>query len=544
MATARPVWFCLTGGWVALALFCVLALGSCSRTTAPEDASLRITYSPTEEDIVIPLDAVVAFRVSLENAPGAVVQFCRGDSVLVTGMEYFYEGRRIGSDILCVIVSLPDATYRKEWRITVDGENAQRPPIVPDQAVVLGPSPGSIIVRWTQPPPASVPRPLSHYTVAITYDTTLTEITWEDAIVLEQVDHIPGPSIGYARTYDDDIYETIIPGEEIRVAVRAEDEAGLLSPIGDPMRIRISTAYSLQGYIRDDAGRPLHGIIVDYGCDTCRTATDVSGWFELGPFRDVDAFALTTLSRDVNTDPENIDAYYDVQTDTLEVDSPQPIEITLISRWGIDPNCGSQLYADDFLTYLMHITRTDQTISGRPNQNLLKWESYPLTVYVHAALNDAQTFAMDSLAVETLRMWNEKLGEDYFVQVDLPTAADIEIIFTNEGLGLNHGLAQIVNDGVIYRINQVIPQKMEVLIRTSLNNPRYAHEVLLHEIGHALCLGNHSSCDALVHLMCPSPAGIIDAHWPGSPINDDEARAVSAIRYLPQAMPMDRFISE
>lgn len=534
----------LLATWGLLACLAVLLLGSCSNTTEPTDDRPRVSFSPDQDEITVPLDDVVTFRVLLENATGAVVQFCRGDSVLVVDQEYYYEGLYPGPDSLCAIVTLPDAVYHKEWRIWVDSQNADLPPVVPDQAVTLGPTPGSIIVSWTQPPAAVLPRPLANYLVAVRQDSSFTEADWDEAVILEQVDHVPGPAIGYARTYDDGEFPDIVAGEQVMVAVRARDVAGLLSPLESALRIRVSAPYSLRGYVRKDTGEPLPGVIVDYGCDTCRTATDLAGWFELGPFRDVDEYVITTLSRDVNSGPEIIDAYYDFRSDTLGVDSPQPLAITLISRWGMDPDCASSFYGDDFLTYFMQITRTDQAFTGRPNQKLLKWDSYPIAVYVHQATSDDGSYELGPIGIQAITMWNEKMPEDYFFQVDQPEIADMEIIFTNTGMGTNHGIAQIVNGGIIYKINEVIPDKMHVKVRTNLTNPRYTLEVLLHEIGHGLCLGAHSNCASLVHLMGAAPSGIINANWPDSPINDDEAHAVQAIRYLPQGTPMDRFIVE
>jgi len=531
--------------WLLFAIWCLIFLGSCSNSTEPgSDPILRITYNPPADNVVLLLDDELLFHVNIENGPGAVVTFCRGDSLLTTGTNFLYQGIRIGTDSLCANVTMPDTTYSKNWRIWVDAENATLPPLVPQQTVGHGPVPSSIVVTWVQPSPHSVPRPLQRYYVGINYNAMVTDANWDEALIIDTVEHLPGQTIGYSRTYNADQMVEILPGQEVWVGVRVEDQAGLLSPLSESLSILITLPYSLQGYVRDDQGHPLHGVIVDYGCDTCKTATDVNGWFELGPFRDIDKYVFTTISQNENSHPDTVDAYYDFQTDSLEVETPQPLEIMLIGRRGLDPGCTDDQYSGDFLSYLRQMTRTDRILTIRPNYDLLKWDSYPLNVYVNAALNLDETFAMDSLAVEALAIWNEKMDEDYFVQVDQVELADIEIIFTMQGLYPNHGLTEIMNEGRRYRINEVIPQKMHVLVLQSLNEPEYTLEVILHELGHALCMGDHSYCGDLVHLMWGTPGGIIAARWPESPINDDEAAAVRVIRYLPQATPMNQYISE
>jgi hypothetical protein len=372
----------------------------------------------------------------------------------------------------------------------------------------------------------------------------LTAANWNEATVIDTVEHQPGQTIGYSRTYSAEQMEEILPGEEVWVGVRVEDRSGLLSPLSETSSIIITLPYSLHGYIRDEHGQPLHGVIVDYGCDTCKTATDETGWFEFGPFRDIDKFVFTTISSNENSHPDTVDAYYDFQTDSLGVETPQPLDIMLIGRNGLDPGCPDEHYSGDFLSFVRQMTRTDRELTIRPNFELLKWDSYPLNVYINEALNTDGTFSMDSLAVEAITIWNDKMGEDYFLQVDQVDLADIEIIFTVQGIYPNHGLTEIMNDGRRYRINEVIPRKMDVSVLQSLNEAVYTLEVLLHELGHALCMGDHSNCGDLVHLMWGTPAGIIAARWPDSPINDDESAAARIIRYLPQATPMDHYIND
>ncbi len=109
--------------------------------------------------------------------------------------------------------------------------------------------------------------------------------------------------------------------------------------------------------------------------------------------------------------------------------------------------------------------------------------------------NDNGTFALHALADSAITMWNERLGEPFFVPAADPGSAQLTIFFSNEDLGSNIAVTRIV-DPVNADINIEIPRKMTIQARTGFPVSTFAFEVLLHELGHAFCIGGHSRCDA------------------------------------------------
>jgi hypothetical protein len=494
---------------------------------------------PDEDNVFVQLDQEREFRVQVDNDDILTVQFFRGDSILTFETNYLYRGQILGRDSLSAKVELSGGTYGKQWQIEVEAGSAPLPPAVPGLSFRHGIGPGDIEVSWTLPPPSATPRPLLRYLVKLSHSGPLSEANWATASLLESVPHVPGQG-GYLRVYDDLDYPVIQPGEEAWLAVRVEDVSGMLSPLGTVRRLRITEPYWLEGFLHDDTGVPLNDVIVDYGCDTCKTTTELDGSFILGPFRDVDKFLLTTRSSN---------QYYDFQTDSVSVETPQPLQIILINRWGIDPDCASSEYDGEFLSFLRKMTRTDDG-AGNPDRVLLwKWDNYPINVFIFDAMNDAGTFSFGPLTRIALAAWNEKLGETYFLEVSQQAEADMLIQFTNVDMGGFLGLTEITEPSGNWRINEVIPQKMMISLRKNLNDENLVVEVLLHELGHSLCMGAHSNCNddsTPIHIMSIPFVRIMEQHGGSAveAISEDEKNAVRCIRNLPQGTPMNRFFVE
>jgi len=539
----------LAGTFLAcLALF-VLTLVSCSDSTRPDPgnggppdttASSRVAFDPPDSSWSLNIGEEKLFKVIVNDGPALAVRIERGDSLLTTETQYLYQGLQLGADSLTATAVLSDSTFVKDWRIWIDVDLSIPPPVIGDVEVDHGPTAGSLDVSWTWPGQSATPRRIIRYLVAISHTGPIFDWNWTDAVILEAVAHHDEP-LGYLRHYTYLDFPALQPGQQVWVAVRAEDVAGLFSPVGPNASVRISDLFWLQGYVRDDLGAPLAGVIVDYGCDTCKTNTDPEGWFELGPLRDVDRFVLGTATANENSAPDVFDAYYDFRTDTLDVDSVQPVEIFLISRYGVDPGCPAQPYEGDFLQYLLDITRTDEETIYRPNRNLYKWADgvFPLAVFIPPAM---VTFPLDSVCREALQIWNDRVaGEDLFREVTV--YEECSVVFDFQYLSGNQfGRTEILVPEGNAGINEIVPERMRVLIHLGLNTPTLVLEVMLHELGHSLCLGGHSPCANHVHLMEAFPAGIIEARWPESPINEDEVRAVRCLRNLPQGTPMGNFL--
>ncbi len=115
--------------------------------------------------------------------------------------------------------------------------------------------------------------------MALSHDVPLTELNWDAAEFLVEVPSLEA-TVGYG--YD---YAGLAGGDTVWVAVRAEDEAGRLSPLVLTPRVRVAGAYRITGTAVGLDGEPLDGILVSVGeAPELKTITAGDGSFTLpGP---------------------------------------------------------------------------------------------------------------------------------------------------------------------------------------------------------------------------------------------------------------------
>ncbi len=531
-------------GLLWLALVGLLGV-SCSSSTTPEDnGPPQVGFSPAADSLMLELNTEHLFIVQLQNVPGAQVRICRGESLLSTQATYLYRATRIGEDSLCATVAFADSTVSKNWRIRVVLGSAGLTPPVHDLRAGPGETPGSILLIWDQPALMITPRPLAHYLVGVSASEFSSVDEWPQVTIIDSVPDVAG-HYQYRMLYDDGDYPVLVPGEDRWIAVRVEDEAGVLSNLSAVRHLKITSPYWLRGVVRDNAGDPLTGMLVDYGCDTCKTLTDGVGEFELGPFRDIDKYVLQV--RDDAQGTGEIGDFYDLLTDTLSAESPSPLGIFLIHNYGLEDICDGVYNGGDFLTYFRKSTRTNVVFNDRPNHKLFKWEEYPLSVHIHQTMNEDSTFAMDDVARQALADWNGRMGETYLVEVADPDQAQIGIEFTDSGLCSGCIGETTLEEPANYNLSEVIPERVLIRVKVSLHDSTSTREIILHELGHALLLSEHCDCGTygnIRHIMHQPPSGIIGDRLGDWPISIDEMHAVRAIRNLPQGQDMSRYLLE
>ncbi len=516
-------------GLVAALAACAL-LSGCGQTGDPgQPGDSRISFLPVENQLTVLYGGVQQFAVTAETGPPPAAVFSRGDQVLGSGANYYYHPERVGPDSLRAVVVLPDTTLRRDWRIWVDGGYGDRPAPVASLQVGIGEAPGTLRVSWTRPPAVLCPRPLARYHVAYALDAAPTEESWDDAVVLEVVPHIEG-AVGYLRQY-----AALPEGRTVYVAVRAEDTDGQLSPLGLVQPQRVAGSFRISGVLVDESGMPLPGLSVSVGdCDGCRALTQTDGGFSLGLFRDVDGFVLT--ARDENLSGP-VGEFYDFRSDTLRASTPYPMEIVMIRARGLDAACGTA-YENDFLTYFRAMTNT-----GAPNlYTLRKWDSHPIRYWTQEASASAG-YAYAPIAREAASAWNQKLGADYYVET--PDSADAQLVIRYQTMPAQLLALTSLTDPP-GRINEYVPRRMLIQVHDAIADPAYARGILLHELGHALCLGAHSACGGSppVHIMVVG-ARVVPLGEPlAGAIGQDEAAAVRLLSRLPQLMDMRQYLRD
>jgi hypothetical protein len=535
---------------ISVVLLGLLGTAGCADAPTPPPAPPAYLFTPAGDDVTVPYQGQVSFAARTLEGAAVVAVFRRGDTILATGLTYVYAAVRAGRDSLRAEVPGAEAGS-KDWRISVESAYGDRPAPVSGLTAVIGACPGTLRVNWWRAAPELNPLPVVRYLVALRHDAPLTELNWDAAEFLEEVPSLEA-TVGYG--YD---YAGLAGGDTVWVGVRAEDEAGRLSPLELAPRIRVAGAYRITGTTVGLDGEPLDGILVSVGeAPELRTITTGNGSFNLpGPagclagFRDIDRYVLTLRDE---TGPE-IGMYYDIRTDTLSAAGAYPRPMLLVAARtpqgdpALDPSCGALDYGGNFLTFLKLMT----FIGAGGKTRLYRWDHYPIRYWVQSTEDWLAPcgFKMGPLALAAAAAWNVRLGGTFFESTLDSLAADLKIIFRTV-----HHVYGFTNIVVPYNaaINTAVPIRMEMRLNRDFNYLEYAQGVVLHEFGHALCIGNHSECGDL-HIMTysahdvplsPGPEWIPGLDTQGemeAAISDDEVRLVRYIRNLPQGINMNQY---
>ncbi len=535
----------------AVALAGLLAAAGCGDSpTPPPPPPAGYVFTPAGDDVTVLYEGQVDFSVRTAAGGEVAAVFRRGDTVLATGSSYAYAGTRAGRDSLRAEVPGAPAGV-KDWRIWVESGYGDRPAPVLALTAVIGARPGTLRVNWLRAAPELNPLPVARYLVGLGRDGPLTELNWDVAELLEEVPSLEA-TVGYGRDY-----AGLAGGDTVWVGVRAEDEAGRLSPLGPVPRVRVAGAYRIVGTAIGIAGEPLVGILASVGeAPELRAITADGGGFDLPRpalvpegFRDIDRYVLSVRDE---TGPD-IGTYYDVRTDTLSAADSYPRPITLVAARTaqgdplLDPDCAALVYQGEFLTFLKRMTFTG--MGG--NTRLYRWGHYPITYWVQPTGDWTAPggFEMGPLARAAAAAWNARLGGTFFTESADSVAADLKVVFKSLG-GTIYGLTEIVAP-YYAAINTIVPTKMKITLSREFTRLAYAQGVVLHEFGHALCIGNHSECPGYMHIMrigahdvplSPEIPGVDTQGEMEAAISDDEVRLVHYIRNLPQGVNMNQYL--
>jgi hypothetical protein len=528
----------------------LLGAAGCADAPTPPPAPPVYLFTPAGEDVTVPYQGQVSFAARTLEGTAVVAVFRRGDTILATGLTYVYAAVRAGRD--SVRAEVPGAEAgSKNWRISVESAYGERPAPVSGLTAVIGACPGTLRVNWWRAAPELNPLPVVRYLVALSHDAPLTELNWDAAEFLEEV-----PSLEATAGYGYD-YAGLAGGDSVWVGVRAEDEAGRLSPLELAPRVRVTGAYRITGTTVGLDGEPLGGILVSVGeAPELKGYTDGLGRFTLpGPagcltgFRDIDRYVLTLRDEPGSA----IGTYYDVRTDTLSAAGTYPRTMLLVAAKtpqgdpALDSNCAAPVYGGEFLTFLKRMTFIDAGGSTR----LYRWDHYPIRFWVQPTADWRAPcgFEMGPLAHAAAAAWNARLGGTFFENTQDSLAADLKIIFRNFD---SYGLVTIVEPSGA-TIGKVVPIRMQMQLFRDFNYLEHAQGVVLHEFGHALCIGNHSECGDL-HIMrigshdvplSPGQEWIPGLDTQGemeAAISDDEVRLGRYIRNLPQGINLNQYL--
>ncbi len=494
------------------------------------DLATNVEFSPTADLMDIVTGDTCRFFAESSRAPLSTYLWELGGEPVGTGASYLLNSSKTGIDTLRATVVTPDHTISRLWDLRVF-EADQLPPLPPtDFFVQPGAAPATVETFWRVAAPRG--EPIIGYEIGISYTGPLDNSNWQSAILLGETPTVPGQEI-YLAAFADTI-NGLIPGAHAWLGIRSINQTGIRSLNLPNMEVDITRPWWATGVVRDDAGVALADVTVRTTTSTFTTQTEADGTFRIGPFRSIDYITLRTETLDIMPDGEETGAWTDILSGPLFFGQSQHWDCVLLTMYRLDSTCTT--YAGSFPAFLRGLTHTERDTDLRPNQNLYKWESYPVTVWVPDYISP-ENYDYGVRCRQVVAMWNETMDEDYLTLVSDPADASIVFRFGDDGNATLGKTSLLEPSGRNYILGDIIPEKVEVYVRDRLNTVQFVQEVAMHELGHALGLVRHVACADGDYLMYLSPAGMLDDGVENA-INPDERHALRLVRALPQGYDM------
>jgi hypothetical protein len=376
--------------------------------------------------------------------------------------------------------------------------------------------PSRIHVRWEIADRLQFPPdPIDSVVVAINYDEPADEKNWRTTTRV--LGSFPRSARIGAAVFDAG-HPDIVPGRTGWITVVPRHASGSYGAIERSVNHRITDGFFIDGLVIADRGGVAAGVEVTIPAHGLSTLTAPDGRFRFGPLSDESAFILQTNTPDDVSGATETGAWFDFTTAPIGAGAP-PVTICLIDRTELlDP------FSDNYMVEFGSVTKWFWAGS------FMRWDHYPLTVYVPDGSNAAGTIDLGSLARLQVAHMNGLMGGDAWVAVADSTDADVrfsfEVLSGFNGLALlNTHLPRSQRDW-----GYDAPQRMTLAISVDLNNATFAAGVINHELGHSLYMAGH----ALGHTQLMMNGGY------GEPTADD-LRMFRSIMTIPVGTPFQGY---
>ena len=485
------------------------------------DPPVIVWYSPDQDSITTLIGSVLEFRMGVEDDHPEDLRYSYyAGSVPIEIMDEtsWAQHRFMTNGFFDVTGLVWDGEYGDtlSWVVRVVGEpDTVAPARITDLIGWTGTNPGTIRLQWTAPGDDDMEGRVNRYRIRTHTIPILNEDDWDEA---SQKNGVPEP--GLPGTIEEMIVENLNPGTWLYVTARAIDDFGNISQLGNCIRLLVR-GIDIDGYVNDAAtGDPLEGIVVS--AEGIADTTSIEGYYKL-----VNLPLYTDLIR-VRDEHVAGDqgAYYDMAIPVSDINWHFSRDLSMMPYFDLVSILHGS-YDGSFYKFFREMTYT-KGLLGRPTI-FRNWNHFPVTVY-----NPPFSWlGVDTRELARIAMtsWNDLTGQEFFIEISDPDAADVEIIYDTENNLKHHVETVSLNeDGTpakkqiwIYPINQLSPIQIK------------GRMIFAHELGHVLQLGH--SYD-LGHLMVGGTAPMrADA-------SQDEINLVRALFGMPTIFDATWYLDE
>ncbi|MFN2369879.1 MAG: hypothetical protein ABR506_01865, partial [Candidatus Krumholzibacteriia bacterium] len=166
-------------------------LSACSSSTDPGGGGgeVEITFSPIAADLALVVGASLELRATVTGTDQAAIAWSVGAAPVGSGPVYVHPATAVGVDTVTVAVAAGGRTAGRAWRLTIEPDESQLPPVVAGVALGHGPAPGEVTVSWLRA--TATHFPLVDYLIACSYAGPVNAANWDEAILLGAFPHDP-----------------------------------------------------------------------------------------------------------------------------------------------------------------------------------------------------------------------------------------------------------------------------------------------------------------------------------------------------------------
>ena len=437
-----------------------------------------------------------------ENAKLAYT-FTVNDSLVSTERQFSYLAASVGTKRVRATVSDGEHQVARDWQLKVTNIPDTFPPAeVEITFVAPGDEPGTVDLEWVAVGRDGMVGLPSEYEVRTSPEPILTEADWLSASDRPGVPDPAPPGETMRMTLTG-----LLPARSTYVAVRASDDFGNESPIGEPVVVT-TRGMRFGGFVRDArTGVGLVDAVVTFGVGEARTDAEGRYQFEeLGPGEG------TLAARDETG--AAVGAYFDYDL-PYTVQHDDEVDFYLLPNYPMQsPNY------TDFLQFY----RTMTDIAGSPYYAQQRRWALPINLYVRPYTREGLDYkaTVERVAQE----FDAIIGTQVFNLVSTAPAEGVQVAYNDQIARDRYTVTEWTSDwyprvGLVEFRTVYTPSTVGVLEVTAR-----------HEFGHAIGL-NHSS--DFSHLMVGGPAP--SAQF----FTSDEVALIRCLYHIPRGWDNRRY---